>query len=461
MKPQRSKVSESILNDPIVPTMIRLTIPMLFAIASMMLVPLTDAYFVGKLGLNELAAIGFTLPITGVIINIALGTGMAISAIASRLVGENKHSELTRLISDGYIVTFFLSCLTAFIIYVFLEPLFSILGATPEVFSVIKRYMGIWLLGAPIFMFSIIFSGTCRALGDTKASANISLSATILNIILDPILIFGLGPIPAFGVEGAALASVVSFFVSFTMGLYLLYVREKVVSFNLPDIKTFTANFSRLSKIGVNTITANLITPLSGAVMTAIIALQGTSAVAGFGVGVRIEMLALLVILGFSSTLPMFVGQNLGAGKPERCKEAVIKAILFCMAFQLIIFIALALSAPYLATNFTKDKVAMETLTTFLYIMPIGYGFLGITVLAVVCLNVLGKPTTALALTLTRLFLLGVPLAWLGSLFWGTHGFFTGLVVGNILSGAISFNVIYKALQKIQHRAEKSLPANS
>lgn len=433
---------QAITNEPIAPTLFRLTLPMLFALASMMLLPLVDAYFVGKLGLNELAAISFTMPIGGIVINIALGISMAISSIASRLVGEGNHESVARLISDGYWITLIIAIAIAVVGLQSIDFIFTGMGAKDDVLIFIRQFMLIWFISAPFFMFSIIYSGTFRALGDTKTSALISISATIINMILDPILIFGIGPIPALGIEGAAYATLFSVLISFSLGFFLLKNKEKVLIFSFPKKYHFLPNFIQLAKIGINTIFANLMTPVAATILTIIIAEQGTAAVAGFGVGSRIEMLTLIIIFALSSTLPMFVGQNMGAGKKVRVHTAITNSLKFSIIVQLVIYCIIAVSAPSIANAFSNDPEVISITVLFLRILPLTYGFHGVVILVMVCLNVLHKPGVALITTLVRMFILYIPFAWIGVKLNGMSGLFTGAAIANIIAAIFAYLTI-------------------
>ena len=421
---------------------------MLLAIASMMLLQVVDAFFISRLGTNQLAAISFALPIVGIATSIALGMGMAISSLASRLVGEGDHQKSARLISDGFLIATTISIILAVIGYQTITPLFSWLGAHQQVLPFIHEYMSIWFFATPLLMLSLICSSICRSIGATSISATISICMTLSNMILDPLLIFGLGPFPELGVKGAAYATLFAVLFSLSIGLYILFFKEKLLLFDCPKITHFVPNFKELGKIGINTIFSNLMTPVAATIMTAIVALQGTNAVAGFGVGARIESVSLIIIFALSSTLPMFIGQNIGAGKPQRAYHALMGALKFSIVFQLVLYCLLFLLAPVIARTFSDNLEVQSVIILYLRILPVTYGFHGVVILTMVSLNVLKKPQVSLLITLVRMLVLYLPLAWLGSKAAGISGMFIGAAIGNILASIFAYNRTKHVLQQ-------------
>jgi len=209
--------------------MVRLTIPMLYALVAIMGLGIVDSYFISFLGTNELAAIGFIAPITQLVTNLGLGLGMAVSSITSKLIGAEKMHQAARVITNGLYLTACLALITIIFIASQLKNIFQLMGADQTTMPAILSYMNIWLIAIPAIMFSMVCSSTFRAIGDTKTSAKIAISMTLSNIILDPILIFGWGPIPALGIAGASIATVIAVLLSVFVAIYHLYFKERLL----------------------------------------------------------------------------------------------------------------------------------------------------------------------------------------------------------------------------------------
>ena len=197
-------------------------------------------------------------------------------------------------------------------------------------------------------------------------------------------------------------------------------------------------------------------TPLAAGIMTAIAASFGDSAVAAFGVGARIEPIATLLVLALSSSLPPLVSQNYGANRLDRVEEAYRISIKFIIGWQLLIYAILAICAEFIASIFSNDQQVIASIKLFIWIMPLGYGLQGIIILANSSLNALHRPLSALYLSITRFFLFYVPLAYLGSVYFGLFGFFAGAVSGNLLMAMISWRTLNQAVFRELELKEKT-----
>ncbi len=415
---------------------------MILAIISMMLLGLVDTFFISLLGTNELAAASFVMPIYMILVNIALGTGMGISSLTSRLLGEQKYDEAARFITDSHILATVISIFIALGLFLSIEQIFSMMGATDIVMPNIKGYMHILLFGAPVLILTFIGNSTFRAIGNIKMSAILSVQLSLINLLLDPLFIFGIGPFPALGMPGAALATVLAALITWFSSFYVIGFREKLLDFSKPKLSKLITNWRNLSTIAVPAIGANMMTPLAAAIMTALIARYGAESVAGFGVGARIESLSLLIAFALSSTLPMFIGQNIGAGRGDRAYEALILCLRFVVIFQIGVYVLLLFCTPFITTGFSDNQTVIEVIKTYLLIVPLTYSAHGAVILIMVSLNVLKRPRTALLITIIRLAALYLPLAYVGSHFWGITGLFTGAACGNVIAGLVAFRII-------------------
>jgi putative MATE family efflux protein len=422
---------------------------MLFALVAIMSLGLVDSYFISFLGTDQLAAIGFIMPITFIVTSVALGLGMAISSLTSRLIGAERMGLAARLITDGFYLTAITALLVTLFLSLTLERVFLLIGADQNTLPYIYQYMHIWLFGTVVLMVTQVCSSTFRALGDTKTSAIIAISMTLINLILDPLLIFGVGPFPELGMQGAALATVIAVMVASIIGLYQLAVKERLLLRSLPTLEGFKGNFKQLVEIAIPAVLANAIVPITAAMLTTLVSRFGTDTVAGFGVGSRIEAVSLMIVYAMSATLPMFIGQNLGAGKPARVVAALSLSFKFIIILQLLIYAALMIFSGSIAALFSAEIVVQETIVLFLVIVPISYGLSGVVILINVSMNVLGKPKIALYINLLRLTVLYFPLAYFGSQAYGIKGLFVGVAIGNCLAFCLAIILLKRALREV------------
>ena len=231
VSPRSKARSAAITQGDIGEQLVRLTLPMMLALLSIMGLGIVDSYFISFLGTAELAAIGFSMPVTSVVTSIALGLGMAISSLTSRLMGEDRGEHAARLITDGFLLTLGVAITVITLLFFTQAEIFRALGARPETVPLIQEYMQVWLIGVPFIMLTTVCSSTFRAIGDTSSAAQIAIMMTLTNIVLDPLFIFGLGPIPAFGIAGAAAATVCAVLIAFTFASYRLGGRRAAIGF--------------------------------------------------------------------------------------------------------------------------------------------------------------------------------------------------------------------------------------
>ncbi len=440
---------QAIINDDIALTLFRLTLPMLYALVAIMGLGLVDSYFIAFLGTQELAAMGFIVPIAFTMTSVSLGLGMAISSLTSKLIGANRIESAARLITDGFYLTVVISVALCLLLAWQLETIFRWAGAEDETLPAIMAYMHTWLFGCVFLMLTQVCSSTFRAIGDTKTSARLSIALTLINLCLDPLLIFGYGPFPELGIQGAALATVIAVCSAVCIGFYQLGIKEKLLLIALPSWPKFKDNLSQLAHIALPAMLANAIVPVTAAVMTSLVAVYGAQAVAGFGVGGRIEAISLMVVYALSATLPMFIGQNLGANKTQRVSGAIKIAFKFVLVFQFVIYLVLAFFSASIATLFSDELAVQLVIKNFLWLVPLSYGFSGMVILINVSMNVLGKPRIALYINLARLFLIYLPLAILGSQLHEINGLLIGIAVGNLLAFALAIGLLKRTLREI------------
>ena len=204
-KSKRVNVTEGSVNK----VLRDLTIPMLFGVLGMVAFNLADTYYVSQLGTAKIAALSFTFPVVLIVNSITLGIGIGAAAVISKAFGENEKEKVKRLSTDSLLLGLFISLFTITIGLVTIKPLFTLMGAKSDTMPYIQQYMSIWYMGVPFVVVPMIGNNAIRALGDTKIPSSVMFFAALMNIILDPLLIFGIWIFPEMGVRGAALATVI------------------------------------------------------------------------------------------------------------------------------------------------------------------------------------------------------------------------------------------------------------
>lgn len=428
-----------LIQDPIRPTLVRMTVPMMFGMVSLMLFNLADAWFVGQLGTDPLAALSFTFPISFSVTSLAIGLGVGTSATLARLIGSGQTARVARVATDNYLMAILITALVGLLGQFLLPTLAQLLGAPYALYPLIEGYMSIWFFGSIFMVLNMVCNATFRASGDTRITAVIMLGSSVMNFILDPILIFGWGPLPALGIEGAALASLIAWASTSFVALYLLKRLKGLLLLEWLRWPDIWDNWRSVLRISLPAALSNMMTPVANGVLTAVVARHGPEAVAAFGVGNRLESLSLLVCLALSMTLPPFISQNFGARLIHRVQGAYQSAIQFALIWQLLVYLLLALSAGWVAQLFTDDPEVLRWLTLWILVVPLGFGFQAATFLSSSTFNALHQPLRALRISLVRLFILYVPLGWLGNHLFELKGMFVALVVANALTALFAW----------------------
>ncbi len=454
-----NKRTEDMLEGTVGPTLLKLTLPMIVGLLSVLLINLVDTFYIGQLGLIELASVSFTFPVVFVVWSIAFGIGIGTSSVVARAIGQGNHPEVKILTTASLYLTFLVMGIVGVVGVMTINPVFTMLGASPDMMPLIRDYMVIWFLGYPLVALPMVGNNAIRATGDSKTPSMVMMGLAIVNAILDPFFIFGIGPFPMMGVKGAAIATVISYFFALVAGFWVLGKREKMLEIKFPSFEKLFSSWSRILYIATPAAFANVLAPLASAVLTRIISSYGADAVAAFGIGTRIEAVAMLGVMALTAILTPFIAQNLGARNLGRIREALTYSSKFSHVWGLLVAFLLAVSAYPIASIFSDDTGVQYLSRAYLWILPISFGFMGLSMIASSACNGLNRPFESFVVQIFRLFILIVPLAMIGSWRFGILGVFGGIFVGNLISGVVSTTwVKFSVFIKTEKLIEKSIP---
>jgi putative MATE family efflux protein len=317
--------------------------------------------------------------------------------------------------------------------------------------------MIIWYISLPVVIVPIIGTSIIRSTGDMKTPMYVMMVAITINFILDPIFIFGWGPVPEMGVEGAAWATAVARGFTFPTSIYILRHREKMLIFGNISFQRLWRSWKEVMKIGLPASFVNMMAPLNTGIITAIIASQGELAVGGFGAASRVEALVIMPIIALGISAVPFIGQNMGAGRMDRVREGVGFSFKVITGFGLIAWGVMALTAGVTAPIFNSNPEVVSSYVDYIRIGDLGFYMLGISLFVGSAFNGLGRPMPSAVLNFTRLLLLMIPLTLLGANIWGIPGIYLGMSIANIIVGILSYIWLTKAVKKEQKPSETIL----
>ncbi|WP_172560454.1 MATE family efflux transporter [Vibrio fluvialis] len=422
-----------LLSAPIPNVLRQMTIPMIFGMVAILMFNLVDTFFISLMGTDALAAISYTFPVTFGVNCITMGIGVGLSTSIGRLLGQGDTSNAARFSTHGLLLAVTLVAIACTLGFFTIEPLFLLLGAKAELIPLIEQYMQVWYLTIPLLVIPMAGNSAIRATGDTKTPAKMMMLAGAINGCLDPLLIFGYGPFPELGIQGAAIASAFSWLGALIGSLYVLVKRDRLLA--PPHFASLRHDWQQILKIGTPAALSTAMSPISGALLMMMLSSHGTAAVAAYGAAQRIESILILVLMSLTSALTPFMAQNFGAQNPTRSFSGLFLSLRFSLIFQLLVFIMMVpLSIP-LAALFSQEQAVRDLLWHYLLVVPFSYGFQGVVMMLVSALNALHLPLKAFQWSFMRLFLFTLPSAWLGSTLYGIEGLFIGIALGNVLGG--------------------------
>lgn len=437
-------------HGPVGPHLKNMAIPMFFGIATVILFSVVDTYFVGQIGERELAAMGFCFPVAFFVQNIAMGIGTGATAVISQAIGSGDQERVKRLTTHSLLLGLLLVLLVALSGLVFLDPLFGLMGAEPETIPLIRQYMVPWFLGVGLLVIPMVGNSALRATGDTKTPAVIMMAAGLVNVVLDPLLIFGIGPFPRWELFGAALATCGSWTIAFLGAFYFLHFRRNMLT--NPLCGGVAESFASILKVGIPAAGTNVLVPLSTGVLTRMVASYGQDAVGAFGVAGRLEALSLIGVFAVAASMAPFVGQNYGALECDRIRKALKLSMGFSLAWGFGVACLLAVFARPIASLFSQSPQVVQNLTPYLELVPWGYGLLGMALMTTNTFNASGRPLRATLVIGVRLFVLAIPLAKLGSVWMGLKGLFGGILLAHALTGLFALALVWKFLESIDRQ---------
>lgn len=439
----------SYTQGPVGRQLYRLVMPGVWGLGATLSFNAADAFFVGQLGSDSLAAMSFTFPVSLLVTTIAVGFATGSSSVYARLLGNGMRVEARQVAADTLILSVLVSLIVMLAGWSLMHPTFLLLGASPQVLPLIEAYMWPWYWNAPFFACSTVITAILQASGHTKVAGMMMVGAALVNIILDPILIFGLGPFPRMEIAGAAWTTVISRVILVVVGMYLVVWRYQLISLPHLNLTSLLTSWRSVLHIGLPSIATGVVVPVAGSIILILVADYGPDAVAALGVVQRLEPLLLIVFFSLSGVVGPFFGQNMAETHRHRLVEAVRLLFKFSMVFSAIVALVLWLTGPVIGGWFSESKEVITVVALYFTIMPIGYGFIGLSISATSAFNGMGKPLPGMVLSMLRILGFNVPFALAGQWLWGLPGLFIGVSLANVLAGGLSQIWITRALKKM------------
>ncbi|HKK22209.1 MAG TPA: MATE family efflux transporter [Pseudohaliea sp.] len=440
-------------------TLWRQTWPMAIGVLALLGFQLVDSAFIARLGTAPLAAQSFTFPLSFLVIGIQVGMGIAIAALISRALGAGEVARARRLGSLVLLVGTLTIALLVALLWAVQAPVFALLGADESTRVLIRDYWAPQLLAA--WLGAVLYFGYSlfRAHGDTWLPGKMMVMTSLLNLLLDPLLIFGIGPWQGLGLPGAAWATSIAF----ATGLLVLGRRLSGMDWLAADglLGELRRSLGPFAGIAGPAMISQLMPPLAAMLAISVVASLGEAQVAAWGLASRLETLSLMVVLAMTMSLPPWLGRCYGAGDWAQIHRLMRLALKVVVVWQLSLGVLMALASPWVAQGLSGNPEVRDDLAILIRFLLPSYAALGVCMLVVSAGNALGWPLRAMLMSAARLFVFYLPCLWAGAWLAGLMGLAMGAALGNLLAGLAAWQVLRRILASPRRQPERESRAIS
>tara|TARA_Y100001934_G_scaffold117188_1_gene143500 strand:+ start:50 stop:1474 length:1425 start_codon:yes stop_codon:yes gene_type:complete len=430
--PKRTPFSGAFTEGPVHRHIVKLSAYMSLGFLSWVLAATMEVVYLGVLGTPALAALGFTMPVTMVMMSVANGLGIGASSVIARRLGAGDQESVRRLCTHAILLGLAIVAVLAGIGVAFSSHLFVLLGADAEIRVLIDQYMFIWFVGIPFFATTTVNTNLMRATGNASVPGIVMATGSLIQVVLGPILIFGWFGVPALGIQGAALAFVASGIVPFAITMYWLVIRERLIRWSLEDV---WSSWKDILHVGLPSMATSLVSPVVSGIITRLLAGHGAAVVAGYSIGMRADMFIMMVLMATASALGPFIGMNWGAQHFDRVLAALKIVYIFCVGWGAFCFLFMLLFGESIVLLINQDPEVVRAASLYLLIVPVSIGFMGVMSVATSTFNALGKPMPSLIISISRMVVIYLPMAVVADWLYGYVGIFIATSAASIVVG--------------------------
>ncbi len=425
--------------------LVRFSLPATFAMAVMASYNIIDTIFVGRLGGEAIAALSISFPIQMLFSALAVGTGIGAGSFISRSLGAGRYQDAVTAAGQSIMLSLLFGLFAAVAGLLFLEPLLSFFGTTPEIMVPTMEYMSIIIGGAGLILLIMILNHVIRAEGNAILPMKVMVISSVTNIILDPIFIFGL----KMGIRGAAVATVLAKIVGVVMLLAYFYGRKSSLRVRPVHLRPCGRTILEIYRVGFPSLLNQVAINISLVIVNRILSDHyGYAPIAVMGLLVRFQMFAFMPVIGIAQGVLPIVGFNFGARKIERIREAIFKGSGAATVLVTLAGIALFLFPEFFLRLFTDEEELLKIGLDAVRIMVLTYPLIGMHTMAVVFFQGIGKGAASLLLALMRQFILYLPLVLIVPRYYGLTGFWLATPLADFLSFVVVLLFLSREFKK-------------
>ncbi|WP_299116272.1 MATE family efflux transporter [uncultured Winogradskyella sp.] len=412
-----------------------LSIPMILEMLMESIFAIVDIFYVSKVSVNAVATIGLTESVITLVYAVAIGLSMAATAIVARRIGEQDRIGASQAAVQVIGLGIFVATIISVIGILYPKDILQLMGGEPDLIAEGYGYTQILLGGNITIMLLFLINAIFRGAGDASIAMWALVLSNGLNIILDPMFIFGFGPIPAFGVEGAAIATTIGRGTAVVFQLMVLFFGWSKIKVELKDLVLRVAVMLNLIKVSLGGIGQFLIGTSSWVFLMRIMSEFGSEVLAGYTIAIRVMMFTLMPAWGMSNAAATLVGQNLGAKKPQRAEDSVWKTGKYSAIFMGLVSVVYLIFAPEIISWFTQEAEVIKNGALCLRIIAAGYVFYGYGMVIINAFNGAGDTKTPTWINFICFWMFQLPFAYLMALNldFGPIGVFAAITLAEVL----------------------------
>ena len=412
-----------------------LSVPMILEMMMESIFFLVDAYFVSSLGANAIATVGLTESVLTLVYAVAIGLSMGVTAIVARRVGEKDIDAASKTAVQAILLGVLVALLISVLGIIYPKEILALMGGDKELIADGYRYTQVLLGGNITIMLLFLINAIFRGAGDASVAMKVLIFSNLLNIILDPILIFGFGPIPSFGVQGAAIATTIGRGSAVIFQLFILFYGWSKIKVGLKDFVFRAKIMWNLVKVSLGGIGQFIIGTSSWVFLMRIMAEFGSEVLAGYTIAIRVLMFTLMPSWGMSNAAATLVGQNLGAQQPDRAEQSVWKTSKYNAWFMVVVSFVYLVFAEQIIRIFSNEALIVEYGALSLRIIAAGYIFYAYGMVVIQAFNGAGDTKTPTIINFFCFWVFQLPFAYLAALVfdWGAIGVFLAITIAEML----------------------------
>jgi putative MATE family efflux protein len=432
-----NRSSSHLTEGPIVPALLKLAFPMMIAFGFQTSFNFVDRYFISRLGDTATAAIGMAFVVQLILIALGSGVGMGLNSFISRNLGAGKKETAVSAALHSFLLAVGLGVGLGVLGLLVQRPLFLFLGARGDLLEGILSYLTVLFYFAPVYLLSMISNNIFRGWGDTVHPMKFMMTGTLLNIVLDPIFIFGVGPIPGMGLKGAALATGLARTFSFLYTLLVLVLKKKPAPLPVSYFRLNWKIVRGIFQVGFPSSLAQILNGITLMLVYFLLKRFGTEPKTAYTIAYTYEVVVFLPVMGLAQAMAIMVGHNYGSGNYPRIRQIYFAGLRFSLMVMAILSGLILLVPRPLAAVFARSQRVLEMTIITLKILAPGYLFRGVFMCTIASFQGIGLGSHQLMAMVVKMVGMLLPFAYWGAIVWGVEGVWWGIFAANALSAVV------------------------